>query len=270
MARRRNFFEKFRETAARTAAVAAVRLAERNYQRRRRYWERKHPGEAAEDIRAGSGIIDMNTNQLKAYARRLGRMRGKAIEGAGIYSPIGEILSKPDFLDYSEMWTKREDEKAEWRQKLKLKGVNYDEHPMALVDIDPKTGKPKPGRGSNFLLRGLGEVQVPATQQTLERRKQQMKGWLSIEERLDISEDNMLERLEVIDSQLAAKWNLLTRAQKQYLINFESLFDKTKQLTISTDRDEVQRYANTRYEEYASKLADLYSLIEKASKMEAA
>lgn len=274
MARRKrrtplDFFRDFRETVARKRAVAMVRRAEKNLGQRITYWENKqqNQGRVAHDPRRD--VSGLNTNQLKAYARELNRYRGKDIRSAGIISPAGNLLNEEAVEDYMTMWQAREAEKELWRRTLALKGVDYSKRPMTLVDIDPRTGKPKPTYGGNYVLQNLGDVQLPDTAETLERRRKRMSGWQSIRTRLDTSEANLRAKLAQNDSEAVRKWDRLNRAQKQYLINFENIFDIVESLAYSSKDSEDSFMWQARDGRHQEKVSELHRLLDEAATMEA-
>lgn len=242
MARRKalDFFKGFTQTLARTAAVANVRREEKNLGQRLKTWSRLHMGHVPVDPRYD--VSGLNTNQLKAYARRLQAYRGVAIKAAGIMSPAGNLLLERDVEDYETAWAAREVEKDLWRKALQLEGVDYTKKALTLIDIDPRTGKPKPTRGGNFVLTNLGTSVLPDTQQTLERRVQQMRSWQSIKTRLDTSETNVEAKLQDNDPIALEKWRALTRAQKQYLINFEGIFDVLEELEFESPTSRAKNF----------------------------
>lgn len=268
MARRiKDFFENFKATAARKAAVTAVCVAERNLVRRMRYWEKKQgiAGIRAEDPRVD--VTNMTTNQMKAYTRRIRKYNFESFQGAGIESTSGELLPIDDYKTYVDLWNKREREKEQTLQALKLKGIPQNPK-IALVDVDPVTGKLKPERGGNYVLQLYGDVQTPKDKKTLERRLKSMQGWKSIAERIDTSNNNVEKKLAVISPYALDKWNTLSTAQKQYLINNENIFDYLNALTISTDPREVRRYFEAHREDAENKLNYILELIENASRLE--
>lgn len=265
----RNFFETYRKTAARERAAAAVRRAEHNMLNRLERWERRRgDGIRAEDPRQDYG--KMNTNQLKAYARQLDRVRGDNIKPAGVVAKSGELLDMGSFLEYKELWEKRELEKQAALDSIKLKGVPTLTTPLTLLDIDPETGKLRQGYGGNYVLQQYGPVQIPDSRETMERRLKQMRGWKSIESRMTTSEGNVSKILNVIDGGLVDKWNELSRAQKQYLINVEKIFDLVHLFTITTDPKEVARFRQLDEERYQGTLEALYSMMGAAGELEAA
>lgn len=267
MARRvKDFFENFRATAARTAAVTAVRLAERNLVRRMRYWEKKQmPGMRAVDPR--EDVTGMTTNQIKAYTKRLRNYTFDTMQPAGIATASGELLPVSDYQTYVDLWNAREREKEQTLQSLKLKGIPQNPK-IALVDVDPTTGQLKPERGGNYVLQRYGDVQIPKDRKTLERRIKAMQGWKSIAERIETSNGNVEKKLAVISTYLLQQWQSLSTAQKQYLINNENIFDYLNALTISTDIWEVRRYFETHKEDAENKINYILELIENARRLE--
>lgn len=266
MGRIRDFFKNFRQTTARQLAVAAVRREERNLVRRMRYWEAKQmPGIKAVDPR--EPVADMTTNQLKAYARRMHNMRGDAIKPAGISVPGGEMLPLDRYSEYAALWEAREKEKQDKLRQLKLKGIPQNPK-LALIDVDPMTGQLKPERGGSYVLTLYGDVQVPKTKETLERRIEMMGKWQSIDKRIEQSNKNVATKLGVISPLLVAKWNSLNDAQKQYLINNEDIFDLMTSFTISTDRREVAAFFRLDPELAHKSFNNLEKLIEDAGNLE--
>ena len=266
MARFRDFFENFRATAARKIAVASVKRAERNLARRLRYWERKQmPGVKAVDPRRN--VTDMTTNQLKAYAREINAMRGDAIKAAGISAPGGELLPIDTYGQYESLWEKREASKRETLKSLKLKGIPQNPK-IALLDVDPLTGELRPERGGNYVLQPYGDVQIPQTKESLERRISQMRKWKSIPERIQISNNNVKTKLDIIDPFLAREWDSLNDAQKQYLINNENIFDFLNQFTFSTKDEEVRAFWRQFPELATAQYDHLFDMIESAKGLE--
>lgn len=265
----RDFFRNFRKTAARQRAAMAVRKAERNLASRVRRWEqRRGDGVKAMDYR--KDYSEMNTNQLKAYARQLDRIRGNAIKPAGVVAKSGELLDMGKFEEYSKLWEAREMEKKAALESIKLKGVPTLTTPLTLLDIDPETGQLRQGYGGNYVLQQYGPVQIPDSRKTMERRIEQMHKWKSIESRMTTSEGNVSKILNVIDGDLVDKWNSLTRAQKQYLINVEKIFDLVHLFTITTDPKEVIRFRQLDEERYQGTLEALYSMMNAAGELEGA
>lgn len=267
MSRIKDFFENFRATAARQRAVARVKIEERNLRRRLRYWERRQmPGVHAMDPRRD--VTDMSTNQLKAYARELNRIRGDKIQPAGISAPGGELLDVDRYNIYADLWEKRETEKKEALQRLKLKGIPAPVK-VAQLNINPATGELEAEWGAgNFVLQQYGDVQIPKTKETLERRIGQMQKWKSVQERIDISNANVAKKLAVIDSSLLDAWNGLNDAQKQHLINNENIFDYLNAFTFSTKDEEVRAFMRLFPELASGQLGHLFDLIETASTLE--
>lgn len=265
----RNFFKNFRKTAARQRAAAAVRRAERNVMARIGRWERRQGGFVkAEDPRRD--YSEMNTNQLKAYARELNRVRGNNIKAAGVVTASGELLNAERYKEYARLWENREVEKKEALESLKLKGVPTLTTPLTLLDIDPETGKLRPTYGGNYILQPFGPVQIPESKEKMERRIRQMRHWQSIESRMTQSEANVAKILNVIDGGLVDVWNDLSRAQKQYLINVEKIFDLVHLFTITTDPKEVAQFRYLDEERYIGMLDNLYNMIGAAGELEGA
>lgn len=264
-----NFFENFTKTAARERAVRAVRREEKTLGQRLAYWERRHEGRAAADPRRD--VSSLNTNQLKAYARELHRYRGAAIKSAGVVSPAGHLLRETDVDFYETAWAAREIEKDFWRKALELEGVDYTKKALTLIDIDPRTGKPKPTYGGNFVLTRLGDPELPDTQDTLERRSTLMRGWKSVRSRLDTSEDNVRSYLVGNDDVALELWDSLTRAQKQYLINFEGIFDIVKALNFETPKTSKHNKRLSLYTRTADdgRREELYQMLRDAASMRA-
>lgn len=265
----RNFFRNFRKTAARQRAAAAVRRAERNVMARIGRWERRRgDGVKAQDPRRD--YSEMNTNQLKAYARELNRVRGNNIKAAGVVAKSGELLDMGQFEEYSRLWEARETEKKTALASLKLKGVPTLTTPLTLLDIDPETGQLRQSYGGNYVLQQYGPVQIPDSRATMERRITQMRKWQSIESRMTTSEGNVAKILNVIDGGLVDAWNGLNRAQKQYLINVEKVFDLVHLFTITTDPKEVARFRLLDEERFQGTLEQLYNMIGDAGELEGA
>lgn len=265
----RDFFRNFRKTAARERAAAAVRRAEKNAMARVSRWERKrNDGVKAVDPRRD--YSEMNTNQLKAYARELNRVRGSNIKPAGVVAKSGELLDMGQYSEYSQLWEARELEKKTALESLKLKGVPTLTTPLTLLDIDPETGQLRQSYGGNYVLQQYGPVQIPESKATMERRITQMRKWKSIESRMTTSEGNVRSILNVIDSGLVDAWDGLSRAQKQYLINVEKMFDLMHLFTITTDPNEVARFRQLDEERFYGTLEQLYSMIGAAGELEAA
>lgn len=265
----RNFFRNFRKTAARQRAAAAVRRAERNAMARIGRWERRRgDGVKAQDPRRD--YSEMNTNQLKAYARELNRVRGNNIKAAGIVAKSGELLDMGQWEEYSRLWEARETEKKTALASLKLKGVPTMTTPLTLLDIDPETGQLRQSYGGNYVLQQYGPVQIPESKATMERRITQMRKWQSIESRMTTSEGNVSKILNVIDGGLVDAWNGLNRAQKQYLINVEKVFDLVHLFTITTDPKEVARFRLLDEERFQGTLEQLYAMIGAAGELEGA
>lgn len=272
MARKRrkplDFFRSFTRTVAREVAVRSVRRAEKTLGQRLRYWERRNEGRMALDPRRD--VSGLTTQQLKAYARELNEYRGGAIRSAGVLSPSGNLLSEAAVADYEARWEARELEKEAWRAGLQIKGFDYDKRPMTLVDIDPRTGKPKPTYGGNYVLQKLGSVQLPDTSETLERRRQLMHGWRSIRSRLDTSEANLRRKLADNDASAVEKWDRLNRAQKQHLINQENFFDRVEAVHWSTDPKEDAAMKRAGVDSYDEKIAEIHRLLDEAARLEMA
>ena len=263
----RNFFKDFRKTAARQRAVTAVRRAERNLARRLKRWERKR-GDGVKAMDPRRDVSGLTTNQLKAYARELNRVHGGNIKAAGIVAKSGELLDMGQYEEYSKLWEAREMEKKTALASLKLKGVPTLTTPLTLLDIDPETGQLRQSYGGNYVLQQYGPVQVPESKATMERRITQMRKWKSIEERMTTSEGNVRKILNVIDGSLVDAWDGLSRAQKQYLINVEKVFDLVHLFTITTDPKEVERFRLLDEERYYGVLEQLHSLIGTAGELE--
>lgn len=262
----RGFFENFRATVARKRAVASVKRAEKNLQKRVKRWEAKQmPGIKARSYK--QDVRDMTTNQLKAYARELNAVRGDKIQAGGIAAQGGQLLPLDEYDDYTSLWTARENEKRQMLRKLKLKGV--DQNPkLALLDIDPETGQLRPERGGNYVLQLYGQPDIPKSRETLERRITQMRKWKSIGERIEISNSNVARKLNVIDPMLLDKWNTLTDAQKQHLINKENIFDYLNAFTFSTKDSEVQAYWRQFRNNAQAKYDHIWSLLDEAATLE--
>lgn len=266
MARLRDIFENFRQTAARRVAAFAVQREERNLAKRLKRWESKQmPGIKAFDPRRR--VNDMNTNQLKAYARELNRMRGKAIHAAGIATESGELLDLDTYNEYAELWRARENEKQAALRSLKLKGVPQNPK-IALADIDPTTGLLKPERGGNYVLQLYGDVQIPSSKAALERRIESMHKWKRISARIEQSNDNVRAKLGVISPYLVGEWDKLNTAQKQFLINNAGIFDLLNAFTFTTKVEEVRAYLQQFPELAESQFDELQALIVTAGSME--
>lgn len=267
MSRFKDFFENFRATAARKRAAARVQREERNLLRRMRYWENKQSkGIHAYDPRRD--VSEMNTNQLKAYARELNQIRGDKIKAAGISAPGGELLDIDRYEIYADLWERREEEKRAARQSLKLKDIPAPVK-VAQLDINPMTGELEAEWGQgNFVLQSYGQVKIPMTKEILEKRIGQMQHWKSVNERIEISNANVAKKLAVIDSGLLDAWNKLNTAQKQHLISNENIFDFLNAFTFSTKDSEVREYIRQFPELASGQLGHLYELIENASTLE--
>lgn len=266
MSRLKDFFENFRATAARKRAVAAVKKAERNLGRRIKYWERRQM-EGIHAIDPRRNVSDMTTNQLKAYARELNGVRFANMKAAGISAPGGELLDLDTFSTYSNLWEAREQEKKQALKQLKLKGIPLTPK-VALLNINPVTGELQSEYGGSLVLTPMGSVQIPTTKETLERRIGQMQHWKSISERIEISNSNVAAKLAVIDPGLVDKWNALSNAQKQHLINNEGIFDFLNAFTFSTKDSEVRAFMRAFPELSSSHLDHLYDMITNASSLE--
>lgn len=267
MSRFKDFFENFRATAARQRAVARVKIEERNLRRRLRYWERRQmPGVHAQDPRRD--VTDMSTNQLKAYARELNQIRGDKIQAAGISAPGGELLDVDRYAIYADLWEKREAEKKAARESLKLKGIPTPLK-VAQLSVNPMTGELEAEWGQgNYVLQPYGQVKIPMTKESLERRIGQMQNWKSVQERIDISNANVAKKLAVIDSSLLDAWNGLNDAQKQHLINNENIFDYLNAFTFSTKDEEVRAFMRLFPELASGQLSHLHDLINTAKTLE--
>lgn len=195
---------------------------------------------------------------------------------ASITQPAGPVvrsggglgdLDSDLYAEYVDLWTKRESEKREALRSIKLQGIPVNKN-LATVNIDPETGEIRADRGGNLVLTLLGDVQTPSSQAVLERRVEAMRRWKSVTARMDQSESNFAEKLGVIDYQLVIKWNRLSRAQKQYIINNEHAFDLLNKFTFSTDPEEVRAYMKLHPDEFYGLLDELHFMLSEAEMLE--
>lgn len=215
------------------------------------------------------GFVGFIQRVARGIGDRLGIGRGagtgtKRAEVRG--TATGEVLDAEMMWDYERRWNAREAEKKAALRSIQLNGVKPNTD-LSLVNVDPSTGLIRPERGGNLVLTLLGDVQTPPSQAALERRLASMRGWKSVEERMQQSEENVAMKLAVIDYRLVSAWKLLGRAQRQYLINQEHIFDVMNQFTFSTKTSEVRAFRRLNPDLYAGQLDELTAMIEEAAQM---